>query len=366
MPTLPITLNFYIFRKFTITVIGTFLGCSVLIFLVDFVELLRRSASNEDIGIMTLVYISVIKIPSMIEQMFPFAVLIGSIIAYLALSRKSELVVARSVGVSVWQFMAPAIVSTILLGLIAITVYNPISASLKEKHTELVANMLGETGEIAFTASQSGVWLRQDGVDGQTVIRAGSTSNQGETLNQVTFFTFDHEGAFIERIEATSAILKQGIWELSDVWVISSESPPQFYENFLISTYLTKTQVQESFSDPETISFWQLPRFIATAERAGLKATRYKMQYQTLLARPLFLCAMVLIAATVSLRNFRYGNIERMIIIGIVAGFILFVVTKLLNDLGSSGVLNPVLAAWAPGAIGMLAAISILLYQEDG
>lgn len=366
MSVMPLTLNFYIFKRYTITVLGTFLGCSVLIFLIDFVELLRRLASNEDVGIFTLVYVSLIKVPSMIEQMFPFAVLIGSIIAYLALSRKSELVVARAVGVSVWQFMVPALVSTILLGLIAITIYNPISASLKEQHTALVADMLGENSEIAFTASQNGIWLRQDGVDGQTVIRATSASNQGETLHQVTFFTFDKKGTFLDRIEATSAILKPGIWELSDVWVISPSSSPQFYETYLISTYLTKTQVQESFSDPETISFWQLPRFIAIAERASLKATRYKMQYQTLLARPLFLCAMVFIAATVSLRNFRYGNIERMIIIGILAGFILFVVTKLLNDLGSSGVLNPVLAAWAPGMIGMLAAISILLYQEDG
>ena len=294
-----LTLSLYISRRFTVTVIGVFFGVALLIFLVDFVELLRRSASQEDIGISTLIFVSAIKMPSMIEQMFPFAVLIGSIFAYLGLSRRSELVVARSIGMSVWQFVAPALVSTFLLGVIAITIYNPASAYLKELHTSMLAEMLGGNNDIAFTRSQTGAWLRQDGVDGQTVIRAGASNLQGETLSQVTFFAFDQSGAFLERIEAVSALLKPGHWELSDVWVLSSNAVPKFYENYLISTYLTKTQVQESFSDPETISFWDLPSFISIAERAGLKATRYRMQYQTLLARPLFLCAMVLIAATV-------------------------------------------------------------------
>jgi len=94
------TLAWYISRRFTVTVIGVFIGCATLIFLVDFVELLRRTADHEDIGMATLLYFSAIKLPSLIEQMLPFAVLVGSIVAYLAMSRKSELVVARSIGVS--------------------------------------------------------------------------------------------------------------------------------------------------------------------------------------------------------------------------------------------------------------------------
>ena len=366
MATTSLTLGWYISRRFTVTVIGVFAGCAALIFLVDFVELLRRTSDLNDLSIFTLLYISAIKMPSMIEQMLPFAVLIGSIVAYLALSRKSELVVARSIGMSVWQFIAPAILATFILGLIAVTIYNPFSAYLKELHANLAASLFGEESQIAFSSSRTGIWLRQDGPDGQSVIHTQSASNQGESLRNVTFFAFDPSGAFVERIEAETAALKTGYWDLANVWVISSESAPQFYRSYTISTYLSKTQVQESFSDPETVSFWDLPRFIEIAERAGLRATRYRMQYQTLLARPLFLCAMVLIAATVSLRNFRYGQIGRLIISGICAGFFLYVLTKLLNDLGSGGILNPVLAAWAPGVIGTLAAVSILLYQEDG
>ncbi len=362
------TLGLYISKRFFLTVIGVILSCALLIFLIDFIELLRRSASYEGVGIATLFYLATIKIPSFIEQLFPFVFLVGGIASYLALSYKSELIVVRAVGVSVWQFLVPALVVTFVFGLATITIFNPVSAYLKEQHTILLIELLGGGGgnQIGFTNSSTGTWLRQEGVDGQTVLRASATSNQGETLSQVTLYVFDHSGAFTERLEAVSAILKQGHWELSDTWVMAPGSPPVFYESYLISTYLSKTQVQESFSDPETISFWELPSFITTTERAGLKATRYRMQYQILLARPFVLCAMVFIAATVSLGHSRQGGIMRLIIVGIGAGIVLFVFSNLLRNMGSAGVLNPILAAWSPGMIGMLAAVAILLYQEDG
>ena len=50
-----------------------------------------------------------------------------------------------------------------------------------------------------------------------------------------------------------------------------------------------------------SISFWDLPNFIQIAERAGLPATQYRVQYQLLLSRPFLLVTMVLIAATCSL-----------------------------------------------------------------
>jgi lipopolysaccharide export system permease protein len=203
-------------------------------------------------------------------------------------------------------------------------------------------------------------------VDGPSVLHANAASRDGQRLRAVTAIVFDEDGEFTERFEAKAATLENGNWELRNGWLIRPGMPPQYHRSYLLSTYLTKTQVAERLASAETISFWDLPDQIDIAQRAGLPGVQYQLQYQTLLARPLLLCAMVLIAATVSLRVFRFGNIGRMILGGVVAGFVLYVVSKLVGDFGTAGAVTPFAAAWTPPLVATLLGLTVLLYQEDG
>ena len=130
---------------------------------------------------------------------------------------------------------------------------------------------------------------------------------------------------------------------------------------------MTKSQVDQKFAvSADSVSFWRLPSSIAQQGTAGLDANDYRLQYQTLLARPLLLVAMVLIAATVSRRFARLGGIGVMILSGIGAGFLLYVVTKMAKDLGIAGLVAPAVAAWTPAAVAALIGFTVLLNQEDG
>ena len=101
------TLSFYLADRFARTVIAAFLAVFVLIYAVDLVELLRRSGDSQRATGILMAGLSFLRTPTFAEQALPFAVLFGSMIAFLNLSRKMELVVARAAGVSVWQFLTP-------------------------------------------------------------------------------------------------------------------------------------------------------------------------------------------------------------------------------------------------------------------
>jgi lipopolysaccharide export system permease protein len=75
---------------------------------------------------------------------------------------------------------------------------------------------------------------------------------------------------------------------------------------------------------------------------------------------------MVTIAATVSLRLTRYGGTWRLVLTGAVIGFLLYVMTAIVGDLGGHGIINPILAAWLPPIVGLTFGATALLYQEDG
>jgi lipopolysaccharide export system permease protein len=359
------TLSRYFGMRFLTSVVGSFIGVVALAAMIDYVELMRRGADWPNATAWVLAEISMYRVPQLTERIMPFSVLVGAMSCYLSLSRRLELVVARAAGVSAWQFVAPAMIAAFIFGVVATTVYNPISAMLHERSKRLEADMLGENLS-ALQERTSGFWVRQKSDDGAAIINANSSREQGATLGGVSVYTFDAAGHFQDRIEAKSATLEQGYWQLEDARIYTSGKAPDIEATYRLPTNLTLEQVRESFATPETVPFWQLPSYIEMADRAGLMAAGYRLQYQQLLARPFLLAAMVLLAAAVSLRFFRFGGVQKMVLSGISAGFLLFVLSKITEDMSKSELMSPVAAAWIPVVVGGLTGFVALLYQEDG
>jgi lipopolysaccharide export system permease protein len=282
------------------------------------------------------------------------------------LSRSSELVVLRAAGISVWQFTLPAMIVAFLLGLAFVLLYNPIAAVARGEAERLYAKAFVGRGESLLKTKNAGAWLREDGADGPSVVHALEVLNQGLELKGVTVFQYDREHRLTERVEAASAALKDGRWELENAWVSAVGQEPGFHKRYLLSTYLTPTQVRDSLGTVFSISFWDLPNFIQIAERAGLPATQYRVQYQLLLSRPFLLVTMVLIAATCSLRGFRFGKVQLNAVIGLAAGFAFFVFSEMSRNFAMAGLTSAVAAAWVPVIVAASLALTVLLYKEDG
>src|ERR671927_815241 len=131
------TLGRYLALQFARTILAVFATVFTLVFMLDFIELMRRAGDAEGATPIVMARLSLFRSPAVAEQVFPFAVLFGSMAALLQLSRKLELVVARSAGVSAWQFLQPGILVAALFGIGSITIYNPVSAQLKQKASKL-------------------------------------------------------------------------------------------------------------------------------------------------------------------------------------------------------------------------------------
>ncbi|KQU50840.1 LPS export ABC transporter permease LptG [Bosea sp. Leaf344] len=357
------TFGRYLTRQFIRAILSVFVTFFFLIGTLDFVELMRRAGDSPVATTPLIVQLAFYRVPAVAEQIFPFAALFGGMFALLTLSRKLELVVARSVGVSAWQFLQPAALVAGVIGLLSVVAYNPISATLKRQASVLEARIFARSGQVLTSQP---IWLRQSSVDGQAIIRAVSALPDGTGLAQVTIFSFDTAGRFIERIDARQAMLRTGHWELVDARVTSATEEPQSYTSYLFATTLELDQMRQSFTPPDAVGFWSMPSVIEQTKRAGLDTTRYELRYQSLLARPLLLVAMVLVAASVSLRFFRFGGVTRLVIGGVAAGFVLYVATQLSEELGSTGIVSPVIAAWLPAVVGTMLGVLALLHQEDG
>lgn len=357
------TLARYFGLRFLNAVLVVFLGIFALVAVLDYIELMRRASDIPFVSAALVAKTSFYRVPQITERIMPFCILIAAMSCYLNLSRRLELVVARSAGISAWQFISPALIVAFLFGVLAITVYNPLSATLQERSKRFEIELFGQNPD-ALTGNN--FWTSQKTNEGQAIINAKTSRDQGINLNGVTIFTVDNAGHFKQRIEARAAVLKPGVWELQDARVNELGVMPADYATYQLRTSLTPEQVRESFATPETVSFWELPLYIKIAEHAGLGAAGYRLQFQKLLARPFLMAAMVFLAAAVSLRFFRFGGVQKMVLSGVAGGFLLYVLAKVTEDLSRAELLHPVAAAWLPVLAGGLTGFLALLYQEDG
>ncbi|MGH7066878.1 MAG: LPS export ABC transporter permease LptG [Acetobacteraceae bacterium] len=369
--TAPTTLASYFARQFLMAVLAALAGLTLLGSLFDLIDLMRRASAIADATFTLVLEMAALRVPWLLMQILPFAVLLGGIYAFWHLTRSSELVVARAAGVSIWQILGAPFAVAVLVGGFATAVISPVSSVTYARAVALDDAYL-KVGAGPLTINGGQLWLRQsDGglvKDGVAIIHAASVGLRHKVLTarQVSVFRLDAHDRLLQRIEAGGGQLVRGAWVFSDARTLEPGHLPTAAGKIRIPTDLTVERVQESFASPDTLSVWELPGFITLLARSGFSTVAHRLYFQTLLALPLFCGTMSLVAAGFSMRPARRGLVAQMLLSGAAAGFALFLISKVAVEYGKSGALPALLAAWAPAAAGLMLAVALLLHLEDG
>jgi lipopolysaccharide export system permease protein len=296
--------------------------------------------------------------------------MLASLVTFLRLARSSELVVMRGAGVSALRLIAVPAFAALALSVLLVAGVNPFVAAAIERGASVEDGLRGrETSRLSV--SEDGLWLRQADAEGQTVIQAARANPDGTVLRQVRLHRFDGEGGLYARIEAGTARLGAGAW-LLDAATRWERGPDGRFErgaetvSLRLPTELTREQILDSFSPPETLSFWELGRFIGRMEAAGFSGRRHRLFLQSELAKPALFTAMVLIGAAFALRPARFGQVGVMMLLAVLAGFSLYFLKDFAESLGASGAIPLIAAAWTPPLAAILLALGLLLHLEDG
>ncbi|NTU77699.1 MAG: LptF/LptG family permease, partial [Alphaproteobacteria bacterium] len=145
-------------------------GLTGVIYLFEVAELLRRSADLPDATLGVVLRMGSYKLPDTVERVLPFVVLFAGMFTFWRMTRSQELVIARAAGVSAWQFLAPALVVTIVFGGLNMTLLNPIGAVLAARYKEMEMRYLDRSSSLELTGA--GLWLRQKEGDRHYLLHA--------------------------------------------------------------------------------------------------------------------------------------------------------------------------------------------------
>ncbi|RLQ87642.1 LptF/LptG family permease [Notoacmeibacter ruber] len=350
----------YLFRHFLKNVAVLAVIALALAFIVDFVEVADRYRDRESVTTAVLVGITGNRILQLVSDIIPFVVLLAAVMHFSALNSRLELVVARAGGMSVWQFVSPAIAGAFFVGVVTVLFIGPLATY----STEWIAMATGQ--KSASIGERRTLWLRERDDDGVRIIGGTVEGSAPDAIYGVTILEVGTDGRVSRRIDADHAILSEDEMSLSDVIERPIGERVLRRETLDLPTQITADRLKPREVDPRRLAITDIPAAESDATARGASIAPLRTRMHQLLAKPFTLIVMVIFAATVAVKFERTGPVLRAIAGGVAAGFLLYVLSMLSEGFGSAGLISPAIAVWVPILVAGLLGTAFLIQKEDG
>ncbi len=339
-------INKYLAKEFFKIVINTSLIFFCLGFVLSVFEEINFFKDLE-ISINIPIILSALFVPSLLYNMFPFVILISGIWFFLKIKKTDEIIALKVSGISNFSIIIiPSIVS-IILGILFITSFNPITSILVKKYENIKGSY--ETDQDYLAAiTVNGIWIKEKDLNKNNIIRSSNLNK--ENLIRVTIYEFDKENNFIKRIEARSANISSFNWVLKDATIIDADGnnlSSNISRLSYISMYDIK-KIKSLYSNLDTISFWNLKNEIQLLEARGYSTREMEAKFQRSFAFPFFLLSMVLLSGVFTLGMTFKENNWSYVFIAIITSVLIFYFNDFSAALGKTEKLPIVISVWMP------------------
>ena len=356
-------LNIYILKKFFYSFALVFIIFTVILFIGDFVEQFRKSA-GKNIPIEIILQLTSLNFLSLLYFTLPLITFSGCILAFLILIRGSEKIIINSVGVSNIRIILPAIFLYIFIGIFFITIINPLTAFFDNRYSELEYKYIDKVDKFA-SITKNGLWLKQENNEKQfsSVLYAKKIRQQGSHIINFMILEYDLNGSFQGRLDGEYAILSNGYWEMSNTQITPKFGPATFKEYLKYKTNIKPEDITNSLSSPTNISIWKLVTFIDFLEGLGYSAVDFKMHFFDLIFLPVYMASLALLASSLVTKLKQNDKFTKTIIYSVIIIFVIYFISNLLEALGSTSQLDPLISKGILPLI--ITSSSIFVYQKD-
>jgi lipopolysaccharide export system permease protein len=360
-------LDHYIFWQTLLGVLVAAGAVCLAIVMVDIVEQLRNVAGIAGAGTITALRFTLMRTPAILEQAIPFAVLVGSIVTFMRLSRSSQVVAMRASGISTWRFLSPVAALALLLGIFTALILGPGASRLNAQYQSEQRALTQNVPINDASGTSQTIWTRDRGP--RHFYTVNYLSREAGRYHGVTLYTFSvADATFVARFDAKTAIRNDAAWVLSDVIESRVGVAPILHTQSILplNAIAIKGVTTDAESDARTMPVWALPAAARMASLSGGSPQRFWLQFHRKLALPITLLSMAMIAAVLSLSTNRSGGQALMAGAAIVAGLVIYFVNDLSGALATSGLAPSWVAAWSPPLAALFIAMATVSFREDG
>ena len=339
------------------------LGAFVMIYiLVDFFERIDNFIeAGAKLHFMVL-YI-LFKLPLVVDQMTPVAVLMSTIITIGLLARSNEIIALKASGVSPFKTIHPMLFFALFVSAMSFINSDSIVPYTNRRHNAIWNTHVQKTAP-EFVSKYESLWYKGKG----SIYNIRTFDVAAETLFGVVVNQFDENFVTNRRIHCKRAVWKDGLWHFFDGTIKIRGSDGSYrVSNFTKRTFAlneTPEDFKKGVKPSDEMGFQELRRYAQKIAEEGYSARTYWVDMQVKLAFPCISLIMGLVGVSLALRKEKGSGVASGIGIGFVIVALYLVSFELFKTLGYTGIVPPVVAAW--GANLLFGTIGTYLIMNAG
>ena len=343
-------INKYITKEFLKIVFNISLFFFCLGFIINLFEEINLF-KDYDVGIQIPIILSLLFVPSLIYNMFPFVILLSGIWFFLKIKKTDEIIALKVSGMSNFSIILVPSILSVILGIFFITLMNPVTAVLVKKYETIKSIYYEKEKDYLAAVTENGIWIKEKLNGKNYIIKSSHLKN--ENLMNLTIYEFDNDNNFIKRIDADLAEISSVNWKIKNASVAdnSGKTIIKNVDNVVYKSMYDIEKIRSLYSNLDTISFWNLENEIKLLEERGYSTNEMRAKRQRSLAFPFFLLSMLFLSGVFTLGLRVKENNWTYVFIAIITSVLIFYFNDFSAALGKTGKLPIEISVWMPIAI---------------
>jgi lipopolysaccharide export system permease protein len=343
------SINRYIINEYIkslFIVIAVMLSIILLINLLDEFNFFK---SKKDLKFIFFIIFTILKIPNVLINLFPFIVLFGGIVFYLKIYNHNEVISLRVMGYSNIQIILIPALTSFVIGYIIIFLIVPFSSSMLRYYEDLRSEY-NETKNLVFV-NETGIWILDKNEKEKNIIRIEKISKDFSIVSQITIYNYDSSNNFIKRIDATEAFIKDKNWQLNKVHIISSNkknNKENFLNNYNYTSNININELKNVYKNTDTTSLLNINKEMLILEDKGYSTIDLRIRYQKLISFPIYLLAMSILSGLMIINLGKTSNYLKYGTYGVIISIIIYFLNDLSITIAKSGIISVDFSVWIP------------------
>ena len=343
------SINKYIINEYIkslFVVIAVMLSIILLINLLDEFNFFK---SKKDLKFIFFLIFTVLKIPNVLINLFPFIVLFAGIVFYLKIYNYNEVISLRVMGYSNIQIILIPALTSFVIGYVIVFLIVPFSSSMLRYYEELRSEY-NETKNLVFV-NETGIWILDKNEKEKNIIRIEKINKDFSVVSQITIYNYDASNNFIRRIDATEGTIKDKNWLLNKVNIISinkKNNKDNYLNNYNYTSNVNISELKNVYKNTETTSLLDINKEMLILEDKGYSTIDLRIRYQKLISFPIYLLAMSILSGLMIINLGKTSNYLKYGSYGVIISIIIYFLNDLSITIAKSGIISVDFSVWIP------------------
>jgi lipopolysaccharide export system permease protein len=320
-----------------------------IILLINLLDEFNFFKSKKDLKFIFFIIFTILKIPNLLINLFPFIILFGGIVFYLKIYNHNEVISLRVMGYSNIQIILIPALTSFIIGYIIVFLIVPFSSSML-RYYESLRSEYNETKNLVFV-NETGIWILDKNEKEKNIIRIEKISKDFSVVNQITIYNYDSSNNFIKRIDATEGFIKDKNWQLNKVYIISANkknNKENYLNNYNYTSNVNISELKNVYKNTDTTSLLDLNKEMMILEDKGYSTIDLRIRYQKLISFPIYLLAMSILSGLMIINLGKTSNYLKYGSYGVIISVIIYFLNDLSITIAKSGIISVDFSVWIP------------------